>query len=427
MPPLGNLSSASRRYVLLVLTALSAMNQLDRQLMNVLVEPISREFLLSDVQIGLLAGMAFAAIYTVLSIPAAIHAVRHNRRNLLAVSAVLWGTMTLLCGCVQSSWQLFLARFGVGIGEAGGMPPSHAMISELYPPAERASAMSIWSAGINAGIFLAFLIGGLIGQFYGWRMAFFAAGGLTLALAMLLRLTVPEPPRVSDAAAAQTSAALLTATLRSMAKDTVLRHVFIGATLASIVGYGSLTWLTSFLVRSHDMNIASAGAYLALVVGAGGAVGTWLGGAATDRLRRRDIRWALWLVAVVLLASKPFNFAFLLAGPTVLALALYVLPGVAGAVFIGPSLAMLHNRVASELRPIASAVFLLVVNFIGLGVGPLMIGAMSQYGFAGFGTDALRYSLVASQFVAIWAAFHYYIAGARLRQEVGQTETASHR
>jgi predicted MFS family arabinose efflux permease len=415
MSPSQDHRAAGRGYTLLVLTALSAMNQLDRQIMNVLIEPIRHEFALSDVQIGLMAGLAFSAIYTVLSIPASIHAARGDRRNLAAVSAFVWGAMTVACGLAQSYWQLFVARFGVGIGEAGGMPPAHAIISDLYAPAERATAMSTWSAGVNLGIFLAFLLGGLLGHFYGWRTAFFAAGGMTIGLGLLLRFTVPEPPRSGERQRAQSSTGLLTATLHALSRDRAIRHVFIGATLASIVGYGSLTWLTSFLVRSHELSIASAGAYLALVVGIGGALGTWLGGAATDRLRLRDVRWALWLVAAALIASKPFNIAFLLASPTALALALFVIPGATGAIFAGPSLAVLHNRVPAELRPIASAVFLLVVNFIGLGIGPLMIGALSQFAFAGFGSDALRYSLLSAQAVAIWGALHFYIAGGALR------------
>lgn len=158
-----------------------------------------------------------------------------------------------------------------------------------------------------------------------------------------------------------------------------------------------------------------------MVVGAGGAVGAWFGGVASDWLRRRDIRWSLWIVAVMLAVTKPFNFGFLLSHDTSAAMLWFIIPGIAGAIYIGPSLAVLHNRVPAELRPIASAVFLLTVNFIGLGVGPLLVGGMSQYAFSEFGTDALRYALVVAQLVAFWAAFHYYLAGSVLGSTSDQT------
>jgi predicted MFS family arabinose efflux permease len=408
-----------RRYTLFILTILSAMNQLDRQLINILIEPIRREFALSDLQIGFLVGLVFVAIYSVLSIPAAVLAARHSRRNLLAASALVWGAMTIMCGYAQTYWHLLIARFGVGIGEAGGMPPSHSMISDLYRPEERATALSIWAAGINGGIFLAFLFGGLIGQFYGWRWALIGAGALTVLAAILLRLTVREPVRIHDSPK-QTSdegihAALLRDTVRLAMRDPVIRHIVIGATLAGVVGYASLAWIPSFLVRTHSMNIAGIGVYLAVLVGIGGAFGTWLTGAASDRLRKLDIRWSLWLIGATLLVTKPFAFGFLLVDNQTVALALFVLPAVLGAAYVGTSIAVLHNRIAAELRPMASALFLLVVNFVGFGFGPLLVGALSDLVFSSYGADAVRYSLAVTQCVAIWGALHYYLAGRHLR------------
>lgn len=407
-----------RRYTLFILTILSAMNQLDRQLINILIEPIRREFALSDLEIGFLVGLVFVAVYSVLSIPAAVVAARYSRRNLLAASALVWGAMTIMCGYAHAYWHLLVARFGVGIGEAGGMPPSHSMISDLYRPEERATALSIWAAGINGGIFLAFLFGGLVGQFYGWRWALIGAGALTVLTAIVLRLTVREPTRVYDSPI-QTSgdaipAALLRNTVRLAMRDPVIRHIVIGATLAGVVGYASLAWIPSFLVRTHGMNIAGIGVYLAVLVGIGGAFGTWLAGAASDRLRKRDIRWSLWLIGAILLVTKPFAFGFLLIDNKTAALVLFVPSAVLGAAYVGTSLAVLHNRIAAELRPMASALFLLVVNFVGFGFGPLLVGALSDFAFNDFGADALRYSLMAVQFVAIWGAFHYYCAGRQL-------------
>jgi MFS family permease len=407
---------SQRGYVMLLLTALSAMNQLDRQIMNILIEPVRREFGLSDVQLGLLAGLAFVALYSVLSVPAALHAMRYNRRNLLAASAALWGLMTVLCGFAQNYWHLLVTRLGVGVGEAGGMPPSHAIISDLYPPEQRATAMATWSAGINIGVFLAYLVGGYVGYRYGWRVAFYVAGGVTVLLALVLRFSVREPvrtvpiPRTTDGAAIRA--------LTAMWSDPVLRQLCLGATITTVVGYAALAWIPSYLVRSHDFNIAQAGAYLAFVAGIGGAIGTWLGGKLSDILRRRDVRWSLWLVAVIFAISKPLSIGFLTVDTTWLALALFILPGMFGTMFLGPSVAVLHNRVAPELRPVASAMFLMLVNLIGLGLGPLLVGAMSQWVFAAHGQDSLRYALVVMQMVGFWGAAHYYLAGRALRSVV---------
>lgn len=418
-------SARGRRYTLVVLTILSALNQLDRQLINILIEPIRREFSLTDLQIGFLVGLVFVTVYSALSIPAAIIAARHSRRDLLAASVAAWGAMTIMCGYAQSYWHLLIARFGVGVGEAGGMPPSHSMISDLYRPEERATAMSIWAAGINGGVFFAFLFGGVIGQFYGWRTALIGAGILTISAAIVVKLTVREPIRTHDNPVQRIvqgrPASLLRQTLDAAMRDAAIRHIIFGATLAAVVGSASLVWIPAFLMRTHGMDIAGVGIYLAALVGIGGAFGTWLTGATSDRLRKRDIRWSLWLIGAILLVTKPFAFGFLLVDNTTVALVLFVLPAALGAAYVGTSIAVLHNRVPAELRPMASALFLLIVNFVGYGFGPLLAGALSDFVFDTFGDGALRYSLVVIQGVAIWGAFHYYWAGRQLARPSGST------
>jgi predicted MFS family arabinose efflux permease len=407
----------ARRYVLIVLAALSAFNFLDQQLMSILLEPVRREFGLTDIQLGLLSGLAFAALYTVLSIPAGLWAVSHSRRDLIAVAAVVWGAMTVACGFAQSFTQLVLARLGVGIGEAGGLPPSQAWVSDLYPPGERATALAILAGGVNVGVFLSFLVGGYIGHRYGWRVAFVVAGLPPILLAVLLRFTVreaalPKPP--VGAAPEGGSAALVGATLGLMWTDRVLRQLLIAAILTMTVGYGAIAWIPSYLVRSHGLNIAQAGAFLAVVIGIGGAIGTWLGGRFSDRLRARDVRWSLWLVALVFVVARPFAMAFYWIDDTTVALALFVLPAAVGAVHIGPSVAVLHERIDPHLRPLASALFLMILTLVGLGFGPLAVGALSDLVFARYGENSLRYALLVWQCVGLWAAVHFYFAGKRL-------------
>ncbi len=406
----------SRLYILIVLTALSAFNFLDQQLMSILLEPVRQEFRLSDIELGLLSGIAFAALYTVLSVPAGVWAIDHSRRTLIAAAAAVWGAMTIACGFAQSFPQLILARLGVGIGEAGGLPPSQAWISDLYKPGERATALATLAAGVNLGVFLAFLVGGYVGHSYGWRVAFMVAGLPPLLLALLL-LTIKEAPREAPqprTGAAASSLASVGTTLRLMWADPMLRQVLIAAILAMTVGYGALAWIPSFLVRSHGFNIAQAGAYLAVVIGLGGAVGSWLGGHVSDRLRQRDVRWSLWLVAIVFVVARPFAMAFYALDNTALALTLFVLPAAVGAVHIGPCVAVLHDRIAPPMRPLASALFNMILTLIGLGLGPLLVGTMSQTVFAPFGADSLRWSLAIWQLVGLWAAVHFYFAGKAL-------------
>jgi predicted MFS family arabinose efflux permease len=407
-------ASSGRAYCLAVLTAVAALNQLDRQLMAILLEPVRREFALSDVQLGLLSGLAFAALYTTLSIPAAVWAVSHSRRNLIATAAVVWGGMTALCGAAQSFGQLLVARLGVGVGEAGGVPPSHAIISDLYPPGERATAMAIWNSGNNIGIFVAFLFGGIIAQRFGWRMAFVAAGAVTVLFALLLRLTVREPPRAAGTDPAIRSGGRVRESWQRMSQDPTMRQVWIGSVITAAVGFGALAWIPSYLARSHQLPLATIGIYLAVVVGLGGAIGGWLGGHYSDALRRRDIRWSLWLVAAVFIFSKPFSIAFYLLDNATLALTLFALPAAVGGIFVGPAVAVLHDRVRAELRPIVSAIFLMFINFIGLGLGPLLTGALSQYVFSGAGEHSLRYALVVMQLLGIWGGVHFWLAGRHL-------------
>jgi predicted MFS family arabinose efflux permease len=408
-----NKSGGQRGYVLALLATLSAFNFLDQQVMAIVLEPVRREFALSDIQLGLLSGLAFAALYSTLSIPAGVWAVDHSRRNLIAAAAALWGTATILCGAAQSFTQLLLGRIGVGVGEAGGMPASQALISDLYEPERRATALGILAAGVNAGVFLAFLVGGFVAQRYGWRAAFVAAGIPPVVLAVLLRLTVREPPR-PVAKARGPSYALVRETLRAIWRDPALRHLCFASTLTMAVGYGALPWIPSYLVRSHGLDIATIGLFLAVMIGLGGALGTYLGGKLADRLGRRNPRWSLWLVCLVFVIARPFAMAFYVVDHTWLALALFALPAMVGAIHMGPSFAVLHERIDARLRPISSAVLLLILNFIGLGLGPLLVGGLSQWVFAGFGEGSLRYALMTIQVVGLWGAVHYYFAGRNL-------------
>jgi len=386
--------------------------------MNLMLEPIRKEFGASDLQLGVLSGVVFALAYSVCSLGAAAWVVGHSRRNLLVAATLLWGGMTALCGFAQTFVQLLIARAGIGLGEAGGPPPSHAMISDLYRPHERASAMSSWHMGNNIGLFFALLAGGYAAQYFGWRGALIVAGLLTIAYAFVLLFFVREPERMSDAGtpalAAPGAAGLIRETAALIVKDRVLLHLSIAVGMTAVVALGAVAWLPSFLVRTHGMQVGNVGLYLALVIGIGGAAGNYVGGRLSDYLRARDIRWSLWLVTCAILVTKPLIISSYIVGGLPLALALLALPAIVGGVFYGPSIAVLHNRVPAASRAIASALLLLMVNVVGLGLGPLLVGALSDALSGSFGKDSLRYSLAITQFLGVWGAVHFYFAGRAL-------------
>lgn len=250
-----------RTYILFVLVLLSAFNQLDRHLMAILLPLIAPEFALSDVEIGLLSGLAFALLFGVFTIPGSIWAVRFNRRNIVAVSAAFWGAMTVLTGFAQSFWHLLVTRIGLGIGEASSIPASHAMISDMYRPNERATALAVWSSGFNIGLLVAFLIGGVVGQVYGWRTAFLGAGAATIGTALLLLITTRDPTSEAGLPKDESVPVLRNAAL-SIWTAPASRHVMFGATLIAVMGNGAIAWVPTFLVRSHGMSVSEVGLYL---------------------------------------------------------------------------------------------------------------------------------------------------------------------
>jgi len=411
-----NKLQSDNRMLLILLTAGFALNHLDRHILNITLNDIGVEFQLSDLQLGTLSGLAFAVIYVVLGFPAAKLSKPGQRKPILVSAIGLWSLMTMLIGIANNYVQIFLARLGVGVGEAGCVPPSHAMIADAYPPEKRASALAVFSAGTNIGIFLAFLGGGIIAQKFGWRAAFFAAGipGLLLALIIALRLSEPEAPKAIVADAEHHSFKNLMTTLLS---DASSRHVIIGATLTALVGFGAIAWIAAFLSRVHGMQLGQVGLYLAFVIGILGALGTWLGGVISDRLGRDRPDWRLKFVAVTILIAKPLSIIFYLSDGLLLALVVFAIPAAVGSMFTGPTFAHIYSKVPSAQRPMATAVMMFLFNLIGLGLGPVMVGFISDMFAASHGENSLRYALVILQMSGLWAAIHFWIAGNSVKRE----------
>ena len=413
-----NFTPAIKAYTVGLLTFIYTANYVDRQIVAILLQSIKLDMGLSDTQLGLLSGLAFAIFYATLGIPIAYLADRISRKKIIIVSLSLFSVMTIICGFAQNFVQLLLARIGVGVGEAGTSPPSHAMIADMYAPSERATPLAIFALGINIGLLIAFLIGGWVNHHYGWRTAFQVVALPGLLLVVVAIFALRDPPRgLSDGREAQKAPPLGEVTSYILHNKT-LRQIIIGSTLVVTVGYGAVAWLPTYFVRVHGMTTIEVGQVLALLIGIGGGIGTALGGHFADRLGKRDVRWNLWLIALLALIGLPFSVASYLATDTRWAILLLAFPVSVGAVYFGPILAMLHTLVKPEMRSLASAILLFINNIIGLGLGPLMIGVLSDYFAPSYGARALPYAMVASALLGLWAALHMWLASRTLRADI---------
>ncbi len=413
---------AYRYYTLAVLTLVYAVNFVDRQLLVILQEPIKSELGLSDAQLGLLTGFAFAIFYVSFGIPIARLADKWIRRNIVSLSLGAWSLMTAVTGYVNGFAQLLLARVGVGIGESGGSPPAHSMISDIFPVAQRATALAVYSTGINLGILVGFLMGGWINEYLGWRAAFKIVGFPGIVLAIIVWLTVREPRRgFSQQVETAAEPPSMIGVIRFLWSRRSFRHLSFATGLQTFSGYGIGNWTPSFLIRSHGMSTAVVGTWLALMNGAAGGLGTFAGGYISDRLANRDKRWYQWLPAIANVVSMPFSLVAFTTGDGTLALIMLILPTFLFSVYLAPNLAMTHALVGIRMRALASAVLFFILNLIGMGLGPLLVGALSDALNPSLGDESLRYSLIILGMASgAWSVVHYLLAAQTLREDVAR-------
>ena len=408
-----------RWFALIVLTLIYVMNFLDRQIMSILADDIIKEFDLTDTQMGLLTGFVFAMFYATLGMPIAMWADRSNRRNIIALALAIFSGMTALCGTATSFAQMALYRVGVGIGEAGSSPPSHSIISDLFPPEKRSSAMAIFSLGVPIGILLGFSIGGYVAENYGWRNAFYIVGIPGIVLALITRFVLKEPPRgLSDAKAGQEATApKLADVFKLLFRRKTAFHLIMGATVTSFVGYGAVSWSAIFMIRSYGVDLTFVGFALALLFGLSGLVGNFGGGMLSDALRKRDIRWPCWVICIFTAISMPFSVAGYLSGDVYWALTFLIGPSLIGSLYLGPSLAMLHGVVPLRARALSSAIMFFILNMLGLGFGPTAVGMLSDFLAADYGQESIRYALMIFGFLQVWAIVHFYLASRHLEAD----------
>ena len=412
-----------RNFVLGLLTIVYVFNFLDRQVVNILGEAIITDLGLSDTQFGMLSGIAFAAIYATLGMPIARWADASVRRNIIAIAVAVWSSMTILCGAAQNFLQMFLARAGVGVGEAGGSPPAHSIISDVFPANKRATALSVYSLGIYGGVLVGYVAGGYLASEFSWRVAFVVVGLPGLLLAILVRLLVHEPPRGLAEARADVAPASFGSVLHILWTRRSFRHIAMGCALHAFVTYGLSAFLPIFLVRVHEMPIQQIGAILGLVAGIGGLLGTYGGGFLSDKLANRDgdSRWHIWVPLISTIVAIPFYwYSLLFADSGVAAAVTWFVPSVIGGMYLGPCLGMTHGLVGLRMRAQASAILFFVLNLIGLGIGPMATGMLSDFLRPEFGDLSVRYALVTMVLVNIWCATHYYLATRTLRDDLAR-------
>jgi MFS family permease len=410
------------RYVLGMLVVVYVFNFIDRQILNILAPLIKEDLGITNTQIGLLTGLAFGIFYATLGIPIARLADKHSRVNIISICLAIWSLMTALSGVVQNYWQLLAARIGVGIGEAGGSPPSHSLIADYFPVSERATALGIYALGIPVGILFGNLAGGWIAEFFGWRAAFLLVGIPGIILAISLKLTVREPPRGHSEARETTDEKVpFSVVLKTMWGFRSFRQISLGAATQAFVGYGSIAFMPLFLVGSHDMSPGQVGTALGLIIGIAGGFGTFLGGYVTDRLGLRDVRWYMWLPGFGFLIAVPVSLGVFYFENIYLILALYVIPAFTTNLYTGPTFGMTQSLAPLAMRASASALLLFIINIIGLVLGPTTVGWLSDLlkDAAGMSDSlSLRWALALCSLVYLVSFANYWLAARHLRGDL---------
>ena len=379
-------------YVLLIVGLASVANYYDRNLLTILVEPVKRDLHISDAQVGLLAGLGFAVMYSLVGIPMARLADRFGRARVLGVALAVWSVMTALSGTTVNFVTMLAARIGVGVGEAGGLPASHALIADYFSPRWRGKALSVIGVSGGVGLTLAMALGGAIVDWRGWRMAFYLAGLPGVALALLVLLTIREPKlaRAAEQSTAATPLGQVFATLWGR-KSYVLLCVGLG--IAAIGAYGHQAWTPAFLMRTYHKSAGEIGGLYSAAVGPATVISIFLGGGVNDWLAARDKRWPLWLLALAFGLTIPSTLLVVWTRDLNLALGVSVVSTLAGGLWVGPAYALVQSLSGERLRAISAAIFMMIVNIVGLGLGPVVVGVISDALKPGFGAAALTLSL----------------------------------
>ncbi len=413
--------AVSRRYILVMLTLIYVVNYLDRNILNQLLPEIKAEFHLSDASVGFLSGTVFAILYATLGIPLAWLADRASRRNVMAVSMILFAAMTAVSAFCRNFVQLVVARIFTGIGEAGTSPSANSIISDLYAPNERAQALSFYGAGLNVGLLLAFFAGGWVEQHFGWRNAFLAAGIPGLILAILFFATVPEPRRghVERVADSGQAPGLIEALLFLLRQPTFV-YISLGCAFASFGGYAGVAFVPIIFTRTFHLTPIELGWLIGGLFGVVGGIGTYGSGVLADLLAKRDVRWYMWVILCFIGCAMPLSTVYLLSNNFTLATLAAIVPVLNGAAYLGPSYAVVQSLVPLRMRAQAAALLLFILNIIGFGTGPLLVGLESDLLRPMLGDQSIRYAMVSTILTWLIAGWFFWKASTRLKADLAR-------
>ncbi|MGH8175546.1 MAG: spinster family MFS transporter [Steroidobacter sp.] len=429
-----SVSDGYRWYVVWLLFGVYVLNFVDRQILTILMEPIREEFDFSDTQLGLLGGLAFAVLYSTLGIPIARLADRENRVTIISISLFVWSLFTVLTGRAQSFTQLLFARVAVGIGEAGCTPPAYSIISDYFERKRRTTAIAIYTMGIYGGVFVGYLVGAMVAEAYGWRMAFYVVGAPGIVLALIVKFTLREPPRgFAEGIVTVSEPPPVKQVLGTLLTKPTFWHLALAAALHAFVGYGVNGFHPSFLIRTHALSVGETGMILSVVAAVSGIGGTWFGGYLADKLSngRNEVRWQLWTPGIATLLNVPTALlAYTLADRNTV-IGMMFISLVFGVMYLGPTYATMQRLVGARERALGSALLLLIVNLIGLGLGPSLVGVVSDVMNNQFLADGaapaiakaqgLRWSLGIMVCINVWSFVHYLFAAKTLeRDTVGE-------
>lgn len=428
-------SRAYTRYAMGLLLGIYIVNFLDRQVVNILAEPIKHDLGLADWQLGLMSGLAFAVFYTFLGLPIARLAERSNRAKIIGVSVAVWSGFTALGGAAQNFVQLVLCRVGVGVGEAGCTPPAHSLIADYVPKAKRASALAFYSMGTPLGSLVGLITGGLVADAYGWRAAFLIAGVPGLLFAVLALTTLKEPRAQLARHAEQVSAAAVATfseTMRYVAAKPTFWFIAFAAAIKAFIGYGHAPFTASFFLRNHGPEIAQLagslglkpigflGLALGIMSGVAGSAGSWLGGYLADRFGARDLRAHMVAPAIASLVVVPVYVAAMLVDSAVLALLLLGTTYLLGTIWYGPVYGTGQSVVPPHMRATTAAILLFIINLIGLGLGPLAVGALSDIFNKSLGmgsAEGVRWALICAALFGLVAFACFWAARKTIRED----------
>ncbi len=413
-------AQASTRLLMWTLLVIYVFNFLDRQIVNILAHEISRDLGLSDTQIGLMTGLAFAVFYTFLGIPIARYAdrPRTNRARLITLSLGLWSLMSAACGLAQNFVQLLLARIGVGVGEAGCTPAAHSIITDAVPREKRASAIAFYGLGIPIGSLIGMAVGGALSDVIGWRKTFLVVSIPGLLFALTLPFLLRDPARHVAAGQAATQQQPFFQALRQIMSSRAFVLVLLGASFTAFLSYGKGVWVTILFQRNFGLSAADTGFWLGITGGLSSMLGTWLGGYLADKHGAADRRHMLTGPALGMALAAPILFAAYYVDDWRWAVALLMLPGLLNYLYYGPCYALAQQLVAPGQRAVATSLVVFGQNLIGLGLGPLFFGMLSDAFKPLAGADSVRWVLYGAAWLGLVPAILLWRASKRLNSEL---------